>query len=139
MEPRIKLWLEHEGRIVMSDYRLRLLGLVEETGSLADAAARLGLSYRRAWGKIKELERNLAVALVQSAAGGAGGGHTQITAEGRDLLRRYASFHARVEDAAQAAYAELFAGGGVHPTAAAPTARAADPAVAALGGGSGER
>ena len=30
MQPRVKLWLERDGRIVMSDYRLRLLRLVAE-------------------------------------------------------------------------------------------------------------
>ena len=108
MEPHIKLWLEQDGRIVMSDYRLRLLGLVEETGSLAEAAQQLGLSYRRAWGKIKELERNLDLPLVQSAVGGAGGGHTTITQQGRELLRRYAEFQRRVEDAVRDAYAAAF-------------------------------
>jgi molybdate transport system regulatory protein len=108
MEPRVKLWLERDGRIVMSDYRLRLLALVEESGSLADAAERMGLSYRRAWGKIKELERNLGLPLVQSVVGGAGGGHTQISAEGRDLLRRYAEFQQRAEDAVREAYTAAF-------------------------------
>ena len=113
MEPRVKLWLERDGRIVMSDYRLRLLSLVAETGSLAEAAQRMGLSYRRAWGKIKELERNLGLPLVQSAVGGPGGGHTQITPEGRDLLHRYADFQRRVEDAVQRAYAAAFVGSAV--------------------------
>ena len=117
VEPRIKLWLERDGRIVMSDYRLRLLVLVAETGSLAEAAQQLGLSYRRAWGKVKELERNLDLPLVQSAAGGAGGGHSEITPEGRELLRRYAAFRARAEQAVREAYTATF---GDSTEAAAP-------------------
>ena len=108
MNPRIKLWLEQDGRIVMSDYRLRLLVLIAETGSLAEAAQQMSLSYRRAWGKVKELERNLQLPLVQSAAGGAGGGHTEITPEGRALLRRYAEFQRRAVAAVQTAYDETF-------------------------------
>ena len=115
MQPRIKLWLERDGRIVMSDYRLRLLVLVEETGSLADAAERMGLSYRRAWGKIKELERNLGLSLVQSAAGGPGGGHSEITAEGRELLQRYAEFQRRAEEAVQQAYDASFGAAVLEP------------------------
>src|SRR5215213_9992891 len=38
LEPKRKLRLEQGGRIVMSDYRLQLLVLVAETGSLAEAA-----------------------------------------------------------------------------------------------------
>jgi molybdate transport system regulatory protein len=108
LNPRIKLWLEENGRIVMSDYRLRLLVRVAETGSLAEAATQMGLSYRRAWGKVKELEANLRIPLLQSAAGGVGGGHSELTPEARDLLRRYAEFQARAEAAVRAAYEESF-------------------------------
>ncbi len=65
MEPRIKLWLEKDGGVALSGYRVRLLSHIAETGSLAEAARRMGLSYRRAWGKIKEMEANLGVRLVR--------------------------------------------------------------------------
>ncbi|MGH2602313.1 MAG: hypothetical protein ACRDJ9_23375, partial [Dehalococcoidia bacterium] len=52
---------------------------------------------------------NLGVPLVHSEAGGAGGGHTQITPEGRDLLRRYAEFQRRTEAAVRQAYVDAFA------------------------------
>ncbi|WP_322795253.1 winged helix-turn-helix domain-containing protein [Tepidiforma sp.] len=102
--PRAKLWLESEGRLVMSDYRLRLLQLIGESGSLAAAAAAMGLSYRRAWGKIKELEANLGYPLVRSEVGGAGGGHTALTPEGQALLAAYARFRDRVEAAVRQAF-----------------------------------
>ncbi len=56
---------------------------VAETGSLAEAARRMGLSYRRAWGKISEIETNLGVRLVETEVGGAGGGSTHLTPVGR--------------------------------------------------------
>ena len=90
----------------MSDYRLRLLQLVADTGSLAQAAAVMGLSYRRAWGKVKELEANLGFPLVRSEVGGAGGGHTELSGKGRNLLDAYRRFGQRMEEALQAAYRE---------------------------------
>jgi molybdate transport system regulatory protein len=106
--PRHKLWLEHEGRLVMSDYRVRLLELIADSGSLAHAATELGLSYRRAWGKVKELEANLGIPLVQSEVGGAGGGHTALSPEGRELVAAYRRFQDRVDRAvAEAFEAEL--------------------------------
>jgi molybdate transport system regulatory protein len=104
--PRQKLWLEQDGRLVMSDYRLRLLLLVAETGSLARAASAMGLSYRRAWGKVKELEANLGLPLVQSEVGGAGGGHTALTAEGAELVRAYQRFQERLAGALEQAFDE---------------------------------
>lgn len=97
MEPKVKLWIEKSGRLVLSDYRVQLLQHVADTGSLARAAERMGLSYRRAWGKIKEAERNLGVRLVQSEAGGVGGGRTQLTPTGERLLAQYRRFRAAVE------------------------------------------
>lgn len=103
--PRQKLWLEADGRLVMSDYRVRMLELVAETGSLAEAAAALGLSYRRAWGKVKELEANLGRPLVRSEVGGAGGGRTLLTPDAEALVAAYRRFQERVGDAVERAYA----------------------------------
>jgi molybdate transport system regulatory protein len=108
MEPKLKVWVESGGALVLSDYRVRLLELVDETGSLADAAARMGLSYRRAWGKLKEIEANLGLKLVESTAGGPGGGHTRLTAAGRDMVERYKGFRSRLSAAAEAEFVSWF-------------------------------
>lgn len=92
LAPRFKLWLEQDGVLVMSEYRAELLRQVAATGSLAEAAQRMNLSYRRAWGKIREIERNFGVVLVQSEAGGAGGGSSRLTPEGERLLALYDRF-----------------------------------------------
>jgi molybdate transport system regulatory protein len=92
MEPRVKLWVEDGGKLVLSDYRVRLLELIDQTGSLADAAAELRLSYRRAWGKVREIEDNLGLRLVESAAGGAGGGGSRLTPDGKRLVALYQRF-----------------------------------------------
>jgi len=97
MEPHAKLWVEKDGKLVLSDYRVRLLSLIDETGSLAEAAGRMQLSYRRAWGKVREIESNLGVKLVESAAGGAGGGGSRLTDDGRRLIATYERFRSAVE------------------------------------------
>jgi molybdate transport repressor ModE-like protein len=108
LRPRQKLWLERDGRVVMSDYRVRLLQLVQESGSLARAAAAMGLSYRRAWGKVKELEAALGFPIVSSEVGGAGGGHTALTPEGADFVAAYERFQARANEGISAAFAAAF-------------------------------
>lgn len=105
----MKLWVERDGRLALSDYRVRLLEYVEESGSLARAASRMRLSYRRAWGKIKEMEQNLGVSLVVSESGGVGGGHTRLTPAGGQLVARYRDFHDRMERALAREYAAAFA------------------------------
>lgn len=109
LAPGQKLWIERDSRVVMSDYRLRLLELVRDTGSLAQAASAMKLSYRRAWGKVKEIEENLGYSLVESAVGGAGGGKTELTAAGRELVEAYGRFKERMGEALERAYAEEIA------------------------------
>ncbi|MER3420826.1 MAG: ModE family transcriptional regulator [Chloroflexota bacterium] len=123
MEPCIKLWIERNGRLALSDYRVRLLAHVHETGSLAQAAARMRLSYRRAWGKIKEIEQNLGMALVISEAGGVGGGHTRLTPEGERLVALYHEFQARMHRALAREFAAVF---GDIDRDGAPTERSRD-------------
>jgi molybdate transport system regulatory protein len=97
VEPRVKLWVEKDGLLVFSDYRAELLEHIAKTGSISGGAERMGLSYRRAWGKIKEIEQNLGVRLVRSEVGGQGGGRTTLTPEGEELLACYRAFRAAAE------------------------------------------
>jgi len=108
LEPRIKLWVEKDGRLALSDYRVQLLRHIAETGSLAEAAQRMGLSYRRAWGKVREIEENLGVKLVESEAGGVGGGGSRLTSQGERLVALYARFRRAMERDLGKEFQELF-------------------------------
>lgn len=112
MEPRVKLWVENGGKLALSAYRVRLLRLIEETGSLAEAAARMDLSYRRAWGKVREIESNLGLKLVESEAGGAGGGGSRLTDGGRRLIEMFERFQAATERDLEQEFARFLAEAG---------------------------
>ena len=108
LEPRIKLWVEKDGRLALSDYRVQLLRHIDETGSLAEAAQRMRLSYRRAWGKVREMEANLGARLVRSEVGGAGGGGSRLTPEGERLVALYARFRRAMESDLGKEFREVF-------------------------------
>ena len=108
LEPRIKLWVEKDGLLVLSDYRVQLLKHIAETGSLAEAAQRMGLSYRRAWGKVREIERNIGVTLVESEIGGAGGGGSHLTRQGERLVALYQRFRRLMESDLGKEFKEVF-------------------------------
>jgi molybdate transport system regulatory protein len=112
MEPRVKLWLEEDGKLALSAYRVQLLRLIEDTGSLSEAASRMGLSYRRAWGKVREIESNLGLKLVESEAGGAGGGGSHLTAEGRRLIELFERFQTATERDLAQEFARFFSASG---------------------------
>jgi len=100
--------MEQGGLLVFSDYRMQLLQHVADTESLAQAAERMGLSYRRAWGKVKEIERNLGYRLVRSEVGGVGGGRTRLTPQGEKLLAQYRRFRSAVEADVDREFTEAF-------------------------------
>jgi len=91
---RSKVWFEVDGHPLLGDGRERLLLAIAETGSLNAAAQALGISYRKAWAQLKQMEEHAPFALVERTKGGSGGGSTRLTEEAEQLLDRYA----RVKD-----------------------------------------
>ena len=89
MEVKAKIWLEVDGKPVIGEGRAQLLELIDETKSISEGARRMGFSYRYAWGIIKEIESTLGKKIVTPSRGGAGGGKTELTEDGRALLREF--------------------------------------------------
>ena len=78
-----------DGKVVLSDWRVRLLETIDETGSLSRAAEKLEVPYRTAWYKLKEIEDRLGVKLLETQSGGTGGGGSRLTADARQLITRF--------------------------------------------------
>ena len=104
-----KIWLESDGRMIFSDGRLQLLEAVEELGSLRQAARRLSMSYRAAWGLLKVTERALGTPLLRVRIGGTRGGGATLTPAAELLVRRFRRVKARVNRAADTTFAAQFA------------------------------
>lgn len=98
---RANIWIERGGRVVISDFRARLLEAVAKHGSVARAAAALDLPYRTAWKKLDEMEAARGAVLVDRDAGGSGGGHSQLSEAGATLLRQYRELTTPVTDAVE--------------------------------------
>lgn len=82
--------------------KAELLSAIAETGSIAAAGRRMGMSYKRAWSLVEVLNAMFHQPLVESARGGTQGGGAGLTATGAEVLARYQSLLAK----AQAATAE---------------------------------
>lgn len=70
----------------------KIMDLVEETNNLSEAYRIMGLSSSKGWKIIKKAEVDLGFPLFISTVGGKGGGRTELTKEGKELLRKYQSF-----------------------------------------------
>ncbi|MEE9558664.1 MAG: LysR family transcriptional regulator [Candidatus Brocadiales bacterium] len=108
MEPRFKVWIEKEDEVVFAEGRKMLLEAVDELGSLNAAAKKLGMSYRAAWGKIKATEARLGKKLLESSAGGRGGGGARLTRDAREMLKRYNRYKTRVKNCVEREYRAIF-------------------------------
>lgn len=64
--PKVQLWLSNENNQGFGHGRIELFRLIGRMGSLSKAARAMGMSYRAAWGKIKDMERAIGVRLVCS-------------------------------------------------------------------------
>lgn len=84
--------------------KAELLARIRETGSISAAGRQMGMSYKRAWSLVEEMNGAFRAPVVTSSRGGAGGGGAQLTEAGEAVLRLY---RAVVERAAEAAAAEL--------------------------------
>lgn len=85
-----------------------LLEAIAETHSLTAAAARFGMSYKRGWTLVKELNSIFAAPLVETEKGGSGGGGgARLTKLGEHVLARYRQMEADARKAIEAGIADL--------------------------------
>src|SRR5208282_816092 len=69
--------------------KIRLLELVDETGSISAAGRAMTMSYRRAWLLVDELNRLFKNPLVATRLGGEAGGGAALTPFGKTVVRHY--------------------------------------------------
>lgn len=88
----------------------QLLEGVEQLGSLRRSAARMEMSYNKAWSVVHGCEEQLGFALLERRIGGAGGGGAMLTARGKEMLTRYRAFEREAHQALDEMAARHFAG-----------------------------
>lgn len=103
--PRLKVWVVFGGRVKFGDGRAELLELVDRLGSFRQAVARVGMSYRNAWGYFRDLERAAGFAFLER---GRGAGGMRLTREGRAFLLRYRRFRAGLDAVVERHFARSF-------------------------------
>jgi molybdate transport system regulatory protein len=92
-------------RVVLDDAvaigpgKAELLEGIAATGSIAAAGRRMGMSYKRAWLLVEEMNAMFAEPLVDAAKGGAGGGGAMLTSLGQRVLTAYRGLEAAANKA----------------------------------------
>lgn len=102
---RLHLWMETKDGMLLGLGRIQLLELVEELGSLNKAAAAMGMSYRAAWGRMKQTETVIGHPLVERSGPKKG---FRLTPLGQEIVLQFRAWHKDVEDFALTRARELF-------------------------------
>ena len=86
----------------------RLLLAVEQTGSLHSAAGSMGMAYSKAMKLIRRAESVLGFPLTIRTTGGASGGGSRLTPEGKEWITRYEAYRNACVEANSRLYSQFF-------------------------------
>jgi molybdate transport system regulatory protein len=91
----VRLRIHFGSKLAIGPGRIELLERVRRTGSLAQAARGMQMSYRRAWLLMRSLNDSLRKPASVPARGGRSGGGATVTPTGLALILSYRRMEAR--------------------------------------------
>lgn len=104
--PSLSLRIDVDPETRVGPGKIDLLEKIAAFGSISAAGREMGMSYRRAWDLVEELNRAFGKAVVERQVGGKSGGGAHLTELGLALVSHYRAIE---QAAAQAARPHLAA------------------------------
>lgn len=104
---RGRLWLEGEEGTFLGYGRVVLLERIRESGSIAQAARSMEMSYKHAWDLLDSMNRQARCKLVETSRGGKSGGGASLTPAGERAIAVFRQYHAQFQDVLQEMTAKL--------------------------------
>jgi len=86
---RARFWITGKNSGYIGIGRIELLEKIEELGSMNQAAKSMGMSYKKAWKLIEELNGMYDQPLIVKAQGGKSGGGSVLTPKGKLLIKEF--------------------------------------------------
>ena len=96
---KIRLKIELPDGVRLGYGKIDLLRAIDREQSISAAARSMGMSYRRAWMLLEELNRSFAAPVAETRMGGAGRGGASLTGTGMRIIAIYDDAQTRAEDA----------------------------------------
>ncbi len=94
---RFRVQLKHA--VAIGPGKADVLQGIAETGSIAEAGRRMGMSYQRVWSLVQAMNRDFVAPLVEKQRGGSAGGGARLTPTGEQVLALYRRIEADAERA----------------------------------------
>jgi molybdate transport system regulatory protein len=104
---RLTLRIEFDEERAIGPGKARLLELIQQHRSIAAAGRAMGMSYRRAWLLVDDLNRCFDEPVVRAQHGGRDGGGATLTDFGRSLVEHYRAIETEAERATRKRLAAL--------------------------------
>jgi len=102
MSTRLTIRLDFDAGRRLGAGKVALLESIDRTGSISAAGRAQGMSYRRAWLLVDDLNQLFTAPLVAAHHGGVNGGGAALTDEGRRIVALYRGAEAKMRLAAEA-------------------------------------
>ena len=96
-DTRFRVQIKHA--VAIGPGKAAVLQGIAETGSIAEAGRRLGMSYQRVWTLVRAMNRDFVRPLVITQRGGTAGGGASLTDTGRHTLALYRAIERDAERA----------------------------------------
>ena len=106
-EARLTLRVDLGEERAIGPGKIRLLEAIRDTGSITKAGVALGMSYRRAWLLVDDMNNCFREPVVAAQAGGSHGGGTALTPFGARLIDQYRAIESEAHSATAARLLEL--------------------------------
>ena len=90
---RGRIWIDGKEGTFLGYGRIVLLEKICEFGSITQAAKSMEMSYRHAWELFDSMNRQSKKPLVESSAGGKGGGGAKLTEDGEKAIKLFWKFY----------------------------------------------
>jgi molybdate transport system regulatory protein len=111
MKPRVKVWVVFGNRLKFGEGRARLLEAIDEAGSLKRAVEQFAMSYRNAWGYLRDLEAAAGFKFLERGPGRGPRGGTRLTPRGRQFVAQFWDFHGALDQASRRRFPRSFRAG----------------------------
>jgi molybdate transport system regulatory protein len=107
LTPRIKVWLAWEDGFLMGPNYLRFLEGVAEKGTIREAGAKAGWSYRTCLNRIRRMEKVLGEPVLLTTRGGLSHGGARLSPAAIELVRIFGQWRAAMHRLSDQAFRQV--------------------------------
>jgi molybdate transport system regulatory protein len=107
MPLKVKVRIDFDDAHAVGPGKIALLERMRDCGSLSQAARELDMSYRRAWQLLDSLNTSFNEPVIVTSIGGKGGGGSEITTFGLELIDAYRALEKEMTTRAQQFFKSL--------------------------------